>query len=94
MRAKYALIAAAAMLGLSAGGQAAYAGAGVVNAAGTYGQSAARAFKLLIPAGGHGAGGGAVFWTYGTPYGPMYSEPGRPRHYSSRRHLYHRVKGR
>jgi len=90
VQAKYILIAGAALLGLSLGGQAAYAGAGATNA--SFGQAAAQAFSLLTPVGG--AGGGSIFWPTGTPYGPMYSYRHRPRRYSSDRHLYRRVNGR
>jgi hypothetical protein len=38
--------------------------------------------RVLIHAGG--AGGGAVFWSTGTPYGPMYS-------YRGKRHFRHHM---
>ncbi len=92
MQAKYVLLAGAAMLGLSLGGQAAYAGAGSTNA--SFGQPVAQASRLLTPVAGHGAGGGAIFWPTGTPYGPIYSDRHKPRRYSSNCHLCRRVYGR
>lgn len=92
MQAKYVLLASAAMLGLSLGGQAAYAGAGSTNA--SFGQPVVQASRLLTPVAGHGAGGGAIFWPTGTPYGPIHSYRDKPQRYSSSRHLYRRVNGR